>query len=204
MVNCFVKYGLLHLIQQVIANGIYMSVAEGKMLIKNAVRERDNARFLMTCTMYKSLSLYTQCIKSIQMWNWWHLAQIDPLYARKCQVLARILFSETCFSDNTWRFKSSNGSALCNLCSQYCEETAHHVLFECENGSALRDQCLSLVKEEAPPQLWNEFVNGDKIVMLVSCFNSLPILEWLSFYDSILDFVNIMYRNRREEKLKLY
>jgi hypothetical protein len=191
------------MLKNAIISGIYTDVAESKGIIKRAVIDRDNTRFVCSCVMYKSLSLYINCIKSVQMWNWWHYTRIRPNSAAKCKLIARILLSETCFSNNTYRFKTTNGSVLCNLCNKYCAETGHHVLFECEHGCELRQELLRVIKDEAPEQLWHEIMNGNKMVLFLTCFGSAPVNEWLSFYDAVIDFFYKMYKQRSDVKRNL-
>ena len=200
MVMCFNKYDLSGMLSDAIVSGVYMNIAQAKTIIKRAVVERDKARFISTCFLYKSLSVYTQCIKSVQLWNWWHYTKIRPDSVAKCKIIARLLLSETCFSDNTYRFSNSNGSVVCDLCSNYYVESGPHVLFECEHGSEMRHELMTVIKREAPEQLWHEILKGDKMTLFLNCFGSLPVFEWIGFYDAVVDFMYKMYKYRSTAK----
>ena len=69
-------------------------------------------------------------------------------------------------------------------------------------GGELRQELLSVIKDEAPEQLWHEIMNGNKMVLFLTCFGSAPVNEWLSFYDAVIDFFYKMYKQRSDVKKK--
>ena len=56
------------------------------------------------------------------------------------------------------------------------------------------------IKKEAPEQLWNELMKGDKMMLLLTCFGSSPLTEWLSLYDAVIEFMYQMYKHRNAAK----
>ena len=77
--------------------------------------------------------------------------------------------------------------------------------FLCTYGCELRSKLMDEIKKEAPEQLWNELMKGDKMMLLLTCFGSSPLTEWLSLYDAVIEFMYQMYKHRnaatKENKL---
>ena len=150
--------------------------------------------------MYPTLSLFTQCINSVEMWKWWCFCSICPELTYKMKAAARILFQQTCFAGSTYRF-TLNASKSCPMCNSYTEESAQHVLFECRNDAyqACREKFNANLNANAPVALLydlNCMAPNDKLLYILSCLNNSLIIEWLPLYACIVNFLYDMYMIR--------
>ena len=126
-----------------------------------------------------------------------------PHKVKRCRVLCRVLFGETYFNCNTYRFVGTTGSVICNLYCQYVPKWMHRALFVCDFQKDLRQKYWSIIKDTAPENLYVHMMSQDtkdRVVSILHCFNSSPIQEWMTFYNALIDFVFFMYINRSKLK----
>jgi hypothetical protein len=197
MVKTFEKYGLLNLVISAVESGIMMPLNVFKRYVTNVVKVHEHRCFNATCIMYPTLSLFTQCINSVDMWKWWCLCSICPELTRKVKAAARLLFKQTCFAGSTYRF-TPNASKSCIMCDNYNEESAEHVLFECTNDAyqTCRAKFNSDLKVNAPAALLVDLscmASKEKLLFFLGCLNNSLIIEWLPLYACIVNFLYDMY-----------
>ena len=171
-----------------------------KRIVKDVIYRHQSKCFHSSLLLYPKLSLFTLCIKgSYQMWSWLVLASIYPELFNKCKLLIRILYRETSFNDDTYMY-SNNGSKLCQMCCSYKEETAEHVLFQCESYNQIRQEFMVNLQAVAPPPMYEAFRfmnNKEKLCFILCAMNSNIVLEWLHVYNTLLNFVSEIYNVRK-------
>ena len=198
IVKTFKKYGLLSLVADALRTGLLMDITCMKRLVKGTVYAADQRRFECSCMMYKSLGNYTNSIQQVAMWFWWKYTKIRPEQTFKCKTIMRMVTGETCFNSNVYRFGSSRGSTICQLCDKYVSESVHHVICECTFHQDTRERYWSVVEQVSPINLANAMKSGDTIQLMFSGFNQSKITtEWIEMYDAVIEFLYNMYECRR-------
>ena len=158
----------------------------------------ENEHFKIAGMLYKSLTLYRSCITKIEMWPWWVFAHYNPEYTLKVRVLYRMIVSQSCLRTDVYMFDKS--SSLCILCDLACEETAHHMLFECPKFHVKRTEIWHNALQKLPQAFAAEINNMNckkKTEFICRAFNSRYIPEWNMIYKFLLDFIYFMYSKRK-------
>jgi len=199
MVKSFRKFGLEGMLLEAIEDGSMCKMSTFKRVAKKAVKAYEEKCFKCTTGLFSMLSLFRECISSIDMWKWWYVAAICPSVVNKCKVLVKLMFRETCLKSSTYRFKGNNIS-LCQMCSEFEEETVTHVLMSCTYYNDIRTAFWDKICKVAPQCLVHEIESMTpykQVVFFISCFNSGIVQEWLPVYMAILDFVSLIYKRRQ-------
>ena len=202
IVNVFMKYGLLHMLDNVLKYGTCMSMATFKKLCKEKVDSYELDSFKISCSLYKSLSLYRNVITKIDVWAWWRHLQLFPQDAFKVRIVGRMLSGQNCLMECCARY--TDASTICQLCTQYSVETVPHLLFDCCAFNELRQQLWSQVLVTVPAGMRHELgrmSSTEKTVFIVSCLHGTYISEWCELYRMLLKFCSKMYQHRREAEV---
>jgi hypothetical protein len=199
ILQTFKKYDILDILLDALTSGTYMSIFEFKNLVKGKVLHSENQRFNIACHMYKTLSLYNQCVTRIECWTWWVFAYHRPDKIKSCRILAQLLFGESCLKEHTARFKGNHFSKSCQNCNSYQTESVSHLLFMCSNQqlSAQRDKSWQRVSDVIPMALNDSFQHMTdelRTVFILSGMRCTYVKEWEIIYEQLADFVYNMYK----------
>ena len=80
--------------------------------------------------------------------SWWKISDKHPELMKRCEILARIVCHATTLRGDDIRCKSQNGvEKMCNLCDQYENENARHLVLNCPYYQIERDKMLQDISE---------------------------------------------------------
>jgi hypothetical protein len=198
IVNVFTKYGLLSILDTSINRGEFMSICRFKSVVRQCVSELEYARYRMTCMLYKSLSLFTECIKNIQMWVWWKFAHNHCHQTYKVRMLCRLVVGQSCLKEVVSHYDKS--SPMCTLCDSNQVETPQHLLFECAHFEDMRSYLWQRVISACPQTIREELLQTGverRTGFIMSGFHTEYVDDWSDMYCSVLDFCCALYVARR-------
>ena len=196
IVDVFEKYGMIQLLDATLKSGHVM--IDLKKMAKDCVISYENGQFKITCLLYRSLSLFTECVGEIAMWPWWVFGHKHPEFLVKVRCLYRILISQSCIKSDTAVYTRS--SRLCTLCQQRSPETAHHLLFDCDCFQDVRNkqwQCVYNVLPYAMLQEFNAMNSEVKMVYIASGLQCGYVDEWSDIYKAFINYCYAIYNCRR-------
>ena len=61
ILKVFVTYDLMDVLQSALLSGVYMSMRSFKRFFKCKIKQSDEARFIITRELYKSVAIYIKC-----------------------------------------------------------------------------------------------------------------------------------------------
>ena len=198
MIKTFDKYSMLNILDCALKTGDMMSINVFKKMAKDTVDSVENARFRITCLLYKSLPLFNACITKIGMWQWWVFCNKYPEYAFKVKFMYRILVSKSCLSADTCMY--SGMSPVCPLCTDNVSETAYHMFFDCKTFTNSRANLWREVEHTVPVAMLeelNRMNSRQKSEFIISAFRCDYTEEWSDMYMAIANFVYHMYKKRQ-------
>ena len=176
-----------------------MSIHKFKHVVRQCVSELEYSRYKITCMLYKSLSLFTECIKNIKMWVWWTFAHNHCNQTYKVRTLCRLVVGQSCLKEVVSRYDKS--SPMCTLCDINQVETPQHLLFECAYFNDMRNYRWQEVLVACPQAIREELVWMDikrRTEFIMSGFNSDYIDDWSDMYWRVLNFSYALYVARRD------
>ena len=202
MLNTFRKYNILCVLIDGITTGCYMPIEKFKVLVKTSIAKVENERFSISCSMYKTLGIFTQCIPMIKLWSWWTFAMKRPDKTHSCILIARLMYGESSLNVHTARFQN-NYDVCCQYCDMMTPQTVAHLLFQCTNEQieACRARCLEKLVNSMPNGLKTDFLNmedSSKVILILSGMHIPYINEWEDVYESMADFIYKMYNTHSE------
>ncbi len=198
ILSVFKKHSLEATLDKCLKSGTFLPIGEFKTLAKKRITDFENEHFKITCLLYKSLSLYRSCITKIEMWPWWIFAHYNPEYTYKVRILYRMIVAQSCLRSDVYMFEKT--SSVCILCDHACDETIHHMLFQCPKFEVERIDVWSHTLQKLPQALASDIniMNSkQKTEFICKAFNSRYIPEWNIIYRFIIDFVYLMYNKRK-------
>ena len=134
-------------------------------------------------------------VNNITLHTWWKIARVHPHLMKKiCFVMSLLMGSQPkCFQCN---FNRSTCALCCDGPDVLC-----HILFQCEALNPERLVHWQTIVKEMPLAMSgevSELPDQIKIEYLLSGLNNSYIHEWQNLYESIADFISIMYKKRHE------
>ena len=201
--NTAKKYNLLNTIISAVEFGTYMSMEQWKRCVKERVIARENTKWSVQSTLYPSVSLAKGVMNKVEVNAWWKYIQVVPSDMYKCISVVRLLLGVGKLNTSLYRFKDNTiASPLCNNCESYTEDTAIHMLFQCDGLKEERKTLWQDVLENCPTDvLRNEIVRMrdiDCTKFLLSCLSNTFVLEWIPLYKSICKYVYNLYHAKQQ------
>ena len=138
---------------------------------------------------------------SLETSAWWQYIQNVPRDRKKCVTIIRLFMCCSKLNMCLYRYTNNNiQSPLCNICSDYEEETIHHMLFRCKGLSHIRGTLWKKVIESCPSNRMKVEINSmsdrNKATFLLSGLHSSYVQEWITLFKAICDFIYFMYSTR--------
>ena len=178
------KYNILDDVVQCVLEGDYPSINEFRKNVKQAISEKYEKSWRMSCIMYKSVAmLHTK--DGVKMSVWWTHANQYPEDYIKCRLMIRLIL-------DVWHL----GRELCKLCNGYFANSLEHILFDCKSMEAKRANLWTVVELECPGQLSIELLQMNVKQRCRFILNGLLceyIHEWYAVNTSLLHFVHGLY-----------
>ena len=199
MLQVYRRYGLIDVLDCALTTGNVIPLSKFKCIVKCKAQELETDSFEVTCMLYKTLKLFKECIKDIEMWPWWAFASKFPEYGYKVRIMCRLLMDRHCLKEVTCRFDTS--SPKCILCADNVIESVDHMLFKCEALNCYRDDLWKEVLESAPEAMKYEFhrmTDKEKCIFIFSGFRCKFVTEWRDLYISVMKFCTNMYHARHQ------
>ncbi len=193
------KYHLVVHVKHFLDSGTLMSKARWKGLVTAAVRSRQYQRWRMTCLLYKSMDIVTQCVVAVgKPCLWWTVCRVNPDLDKACRQVVRVLSADHSLNSRRGRFV--NHSKLCQLCSLYVTETVSHTLFVCPRLEDTRSVVWTGFLQQVPPPMREcvlAMTYQDRTEFILSGFRSQYINDWQPLYETIARFVACIFRERQ-------
>ena len=188
------------MLTEAITTGIYESNACFKRRVKEVVKKYEKDCFIASMLMYKHIPNVPLNTMSIKFWFWWKYCSRYPGNVRKCRVMARILYGETCLQADMARYRDTR----CRSC-QWCAgavDDATHMLFQCDLLSDIRIALWRTVLETMPEAMVESVETlspKSKLEFILTGCNGAGYNDELeNTYSAMLNFVYNVYRTRQQ------
>ena len=197
MYETCLEYGLLEYVINAVRTGQYISNREWKRKVKDVIWQRERYTYVANCNIYKSMTLYKNCISPRNVWPWWLFAKRHPCYVQKCRVMFRLLTGNNAIAE---RLRQAGISRTCQQCSMMVADSISHMLFECECANQTRRNLWANIIRNAPEALVEELSGMTHKVrsefLLSGLNNSVLVYEWDSLLIAVCQFVVQMYDHK--------
>ena len=137
ILDTFLKYDLLEPLDECIDSGYVPSLGSVRSQFKQAIGHFELNSYIPTCLLYRSIPNVISCSLTICMYFWWRFASANPSKVRRCKLMTRLLYGETCLKADSARFNECHYK-VCPYCIDPRIEDTAHLLFECESFSIIR------------------------------------------------------------------
>ena len=159
------------------------------------VIDTEVTRWKVTALFFYDLPLFCHCIKNIDICVWWRFVKNVPsVYKQVCSVVAVVAGSQP------RPFQCNFSKHNCCMCTDFSNDTAEHILFECPSLTDIRNIYLGKLKFVMPYAMKRDFCqmnNREKLYFLLSGLECEFCTEWICIYRAIAIFVHEMYRRRK-------
>ena len=92
---------------------------------------------------------------------------------------------------------------MCDLCTMYCPETINHVLFECDQNTAVHITMWQSILDNCPPAMADDLsrmTSKEKTTYVLNALYCNYTPEWNNLYLYICQFISTMYTDRMSLK----
>ena len=123
----------------------------------------------------------------------------NQLYLPRCRKLINIICGSHSFN-NGIRYQRTT---ICNICETYESDSLAHMLFRCPSLDNERRYYFEELLSTMPPPMQKNYTcanNDQKIIMLLSGFNSSYIPEWNSLFCNIIRTITELYTVREQKQ----
>ncbi len=193
----FVKYGIEHLIHDVLEKGSRLPLTTLKRTLRTAVEDQSWTKWETSRLMYPSLNLFRLCFETIELCIWWRVSLDLPHMTRSTINIVKLMCGQHCLASNPGH--GTGASKLCGLCDSYEVESVSHFLFSCNALDEVRgpswDSLLVHLPEPMASAL-NNMNHVDKTIFLLSGFKVNFTPEWLGLYEATALHINKLYMER--------
>ena len=203
--QCCRKYGLEEHVVNALETGVTMPITHWKRIVNSAVKCNESVRWQMTLQLYRGLTLFRECITSINVSIWWQVSRCRPHLTKAVRVLMRLLSGEHGLACSTVRYGNRNNgqvvtqSTLCTLCDAEVSETVDHFMFNCSRLETLRESLMRDMQLLPNMRMHMLTLNSkEQTVFLLSGMGGQFILEWMDIYESIVRLVYGLYARRHD------
>ena len=177
------EYGLIECVRYAIESGEYVSKHVWKTMVKNSIMKLENKRWLISCKLYKSLSLLS--VENHRMCTWWFHAYYNHSFSKQNRIIIRLLL-------NVYMYLEQK----CPCCQLNAINNVVHILFICPCNNEEREVLWEKVKESTPRELFTHMTSltlENRARFILNAFDSKYIREWESVYDALSNFICKLY-----------
>ena len=189
------QYNLVDILKRCMVSDNRPQLQYYKKLIKRVVIDTEVTRWKVTALFFYDLPLFCHCIKNIDICVWWKFVKNVPsVYKQVCSVVAVVAGSQP------RPFQCNFSKHNCCMCTDFSNDTAEHILFECPSLTDIRNIYIGKLKFVMPYAMKRDFCqmnNREKLYFLLSGLECEFCTEWICIYRAIAIFVHEMYRRRK-------